>query len=249
MSKYREENTNHETTISSLREEVSQSKTLIRNLTNQLEDARNRARLAEIQFDGLKGRIEALQEQNDEFRKANDSFVGRLVTEKEKSVEQMNQMMELVETLKKEVDMLRGLLEQEEKRKFWKDGAEHLPSKTSDDNNDDTRNHRRFGSTGIIIPSSPKIIIRAHPSQGTSIRYDSSGSDLLATASEDSTIKLWETGNGTLKGTFKGGGAGNTILGMDISGGTVAAGGADKMCRVWNTRNERMVRLRCLMSV
>lgn len=242
LSKLKEENAIHEDTISSLREEVSQSKTLIRNLTQELDQAKNRTRLAEIQFDGLKTTIDTLQEQNDEFRKSNDSLVGRLVTEKEKSIEQMNEMTELVDKLKKEVDMLRGLLEQEEKRKFWKDDGRLSSPKNHDDDDTELKNHRRFGVTGIIIPSSPKVIIRAHPSQGTCLRYDSSGSDLLCTASEDSTVKLWETGHGTLKATFKGGGTGNTILGLDISGGVVAGGGTDKMCRVWNTRTERMVR-------
>ena len=237
LTKLREENTIHETTISSLREELSQSKILIRNLTQELDEAKNRARLAEMQFDGLKATIETLQVQNDEFRKSNHSLIGRLVTEKEKSVEQMNEMTELVDRLKKEVDMLKSLLEQEEKRKFWKGGIGHEIAK----NNDDLKGHRRFGATGVIVPSTPKVIVRAHPSQGTCVRYDSSGSDLVATCSEDSTVKLWDSGNGTLKGTFKGGGTGNTILGLDIAGGIIAGGGTDKMCRVWNTRTERMV--------
>jgi WD40 repeat protein len=239
LSKYREENIIHETTITSLREELSQSKGLIRNLTQELDDAKNRARLAEIQFDGLKSTIDTLQEQNDEFRKSHETLIGRLVSEKEKSIEQMNEMTELVDRLKKEVDMLRGLLEQEEKRKYWKDGTGLASAKSSDDH--DTKNHRRFGATGVIIPSTPKAIVRAHSSQGTAVRYDSSGSDLVATASEDSTVKLWDTGNGTLKGTFKGSSSGNTILGLDIVGGVIAGGGTDKMCRVWNTRTERMV--------
>jgi len=242
LTKLREENGINETTISSLREEISQSKVLIRNLTQELDEAKNRTRLAEMQFDGLKATIETLQQQNDEFRKSNDSLVGRLVSEKEKSIEQMNEMTDLVDKLKKEVDMLRGLLEQEEKRKFWKEGAGGLAmAKSSDDA--DTKNHRRFGATGIIVPTTPKVMVRAHPSQATCVRYDSSGSDLIATASEDSTVKLWDTGNGTPKATFKGGGSGNTILGLDIAGGVVAGGGTDKMCRVWNTRTERMVRL------
>jgi WD40 repeat protein len=37
------------------------------------------------------------------------------------------------------------------------------------------------------------------------------------------------------------GGSGNVVLGLDICGSLVAACGTDKMCRIWNTRTERLV--------
>ncbi len=67
------------------------------------------------------------------------------------------------------------------------------------------------------------------------------GGDYIATASEDSTVKLWNTGSGKMLKSFRGGSS-NVILGLDIFGPLVAACGTDKMCRIWNARTERLVR-------
>lgn len=73
----------------------------------------------------------------------------------------------------------------------------------------------------------------------------------IATASEDSTVKLWNTGNGRLLKTFRGGGS-NVMLGLAVSGSLIAGCGTDKMCRIWNLRTERLVChlvLCCLMCL
>lgn len=71
-------------------------------------------------------------------------------------------------------------------------------------------------------------------------RYDASGTDLLATASSDSTVKVWDASSGMLRSTLRGG-SGHTIISCDISGSIVVGAGSDKTCRVWNLRTERMV--------
>jgi WD40 repeat protein len=76
----------------------------------------------------------------------------------------------------------------------------------------------------------------------SSCRYDGLGADLVATGSSDSLIKVWDTSNGTLRATLRGG-SGNAIIACDISNGVVVGAGSDKTCRVWNLRTERMVRL------
>jgi WD40 repeat protein len=62
----------------------------------------------------------------------------------------------------------------------------------------------------------------------------------VATASSDSTVKVWDASSGMLRSTLRGG-SGHTIISCDISGGLVVGGGSDKTCRVWNLRTERMV--------
>ena len=76
----------------------------------------------------------------------------------------------------------------------------------------------------------------------SSIRYDACGTDLVATGSSDSTVKVFEGSSGMLKATFRGG-SGNSILCCDISNGIIVGAGTDKTCRVWNLRTDRMVRI------
>ena len=73
------------------------------------------------------------------------------------------------------------------------------------------------------------------------IRYDAFGTDLVATGSSDSTVKVFEGSSGMLKATFRGG-SGNSILCCDISNDIIVGAGTDKTCRVWNLRTDRMVR-------
>lgn len=71
-------------------------------------------------------------------------------------------------------------------------------------------------------------------------RYDASGTDLIATGSSDSTVKVWDSSNASLKATLRGG-TNNAILACDISNGIAVGGGTDKTCRVWDVNTERMV--------
>jgi WD40 repeat protein len=72
-------------------------------------------------------------------------------------------------------------------------------------------------------------------------RYDGTNLNLVATASSDATVKVWDTGNGQLQASFSGGGS-QPMLGVDISGGIICGCGADKTCRVWRYDTKRMVR-------
>ena len=72
-------------------------------------------------------------------------------------------------------------------------------------------------------------------------RYDTEQGDCIATASEDSTVRLWNTGNGQMLKSFRGSSS-NVVLDLDLCGTLIAACGTDKMCRIWNTRTERLVR-------
>jgi WD40 repeat protein len=102
--------------------------------------------------------------------------------------------------------------------------------------------------SGIIVASVNGMIQRVLTHAILSIqfdslqRYDASGKDIVATGSVDSTVKVWDSSNGSLLATLRGGSS-NAIISCDISNGVVVGAGSDKTCRVWNMRTQRMVSL------
>lgn len=248
-------NAAHEKTIATMKEEIERGNEASERLHQQVKEAEASTKLAEQQYDGLKTTIRSLQNENDVLRKENRVFEERLVTDKGKMIDEMNVLTEMVERLKKEVDMLRSLKQHEEQRNSgtklsWFGGSpkkETPPSDTAAASQDESSSTRKFGTFGVaIVPSTPKQTVSAHTMEGTCVKYDDSGTNLVATASSDSTVKVWDTASGSQRGAFKGS-PGHAIICCDISGALVVGGGSDKTCRVWNLRNERMVNIVCFV--
>jgi autophagy-related protein 16 len=241
LAELKEKNAKQQEKITELMKESEKALVAIQHLEEKLDDAKSTAKLAEIQYDGLKATIRSLQEENDELKKENRVLVDRTVNEKEKASDQLNILNEMVDKLKKEVDMLRSLKVQEEKRRSWfgkaSVNADHEVNKHE---KSPQASHQRWGSMGVILPSGPKQIIKAHAAEISGLRYDSTGSDLIATASSDNTVKVFDTSNGICKATLRGG-SGHAMTCCDLGGGVVVGGSTDKTCRVWNLRTERMI--------
>ena len=235
-----------ESTISNLKKECDRKEKAIEHLTEQLTDAKSRTKLAEQQYVGLKETIRSLQNENDQLKKERRTIEARLVEEKGKVSDEMNVLTEMVDSLKREVDMLRSLKKQEEKRKSggWFGRTSSTESKGSKTPEKGKDSQRKFGAFGVIVPSGPKQIIQAHMAEATSARYDSMGSDLIVTGGADSNVKVWDAGTGSLRATLRGP-SGHIILGCDICGSLVVGASSDKTCRVWNVKTERMVSTAC----
>ena len=227
--------------VENLQQEKERLKRAIEHLTVELESARSDAQLAEQQYEGLKRAIRTLQEENDELKKENRHLETRLVADKGKISDEMNALTNLVDSLKKEVSMLREYKTQEEKRnKSWfgsmtrsKTDAPASPKKTDEE-------VRQWGTLGVVPPSSPKQTVTAHSAEGFCVRYDSGGSDLVATAGSDSTVKVWDSSTGALRATLRGS-TSHALTTCDLRGNLAIGAGSDKTCRVWNVRTERMV--------
>jgi hypothetical protein len=252
LAELKDTNAVHMASIQTMKEEQSRTEKMITQLNAELTDAKSSANLAEKQYDGLKDTIRTLQEENDELKRANSDLVNRVVSEKEKSIDEINKMNESCERLQKEVEMLREYQKQQEKRARggWRrnkgggldiGGDGEGQSTLSSALDDKTQSTRQFGSMGVVIPSQPLHVLQAHGQEATAIRYDGTGADLVATCSSDSTVRVWDSSTGQPKAQFRGG-PGHPMLGVDISGGIVAGGGTDKTCRVWNLRTQRLVR-------
>jgi autophagy-related protein 16 len=231
----------YEKTIQALQLDATKLETAIAHLQQQVKDGQEVTKLAEQQYDGLKLTIRHLQTENEELQKENRSLQERLLADKGQLVEEMNGLNELVEALKMEVEMLRSYKTQEDQRKnYWFGGI--MSAEGADAKDDDvTADSRKFGSSGVIVPCAMKQTIpAAHSSEGMCLRYDPSGSGLFATSSSDATVKVWDSGTGSLRATLRGA-AGAAIIGCDMSGSLAVGGGSDKTCRVWNIRTQRMV--------
>ena len=242
LSAMKDLNTAQAATISNLKIESDRKEKIIEHLTTELDEAKNSRRLAEQQYEGLKETIRTLQEENDALEKEHRKLIDRLVSGKEQTSNEINTLNEMVDHLKKEVDMLRTLKVQEDRRRSWfgKSAVVAEGGTVVEEVKEATVPSRKFGEFGTIVPQAIKYTIGAHAGEATSVRYDGTGADLIATAGSDSVVKVWDTNTGLLKATLRGT-SGHTITACDISGGLVAGGGSDKMCRIWNIGTERMV--------
>lgn len=239
LSSLREQCTTHEAAISSMQMELDRCNEIIKHLSSELEESKSRTLLAENQYEGLKDAIRTLQEENEEKTKLNERLINEAVTIKEQYMDQFNSMNDTVEKLQKETDMLRSL---NKNHKSWFSLPRgHLGGADKREaGNDEDKTTRQWGTVGAVLPSQPQYTIQAHKNDVTCVRYDGSNLNLVATASSDSTVKVWDTSNGQLQATFSGGGS-HPMLGVDISGGIVCGCGADKTCRVWRFDTKRMI--------
>lgn len=162
----------HEETIKQMQEESDKKARATEHLTNELNDAKSRTKLAEQQYVGLKDSIRILQEENDAVKKENRMLETRLVSDKETMVGEINKLSEMCERLKKEVDMLRSLKSDEEKRKSWfglsstSSKPATPPTPTSEDSNT-----RKFNpNVSVVVPTKPRQQITAHTSEASCVR-------------------------------------------------------------------------------
>lgn len=167
----------HEETIKKLNEERDRKDRAMEHLTNELADAKSRTKLAEQQYVGLKNTIRVLQEENDSIKKENRLLETRLVSDKENMVGEMNKLSEMCERLKKEVDMLRSLKSEEEKRTSWfglssttsTKASIPIPEKSPPENS----NSRKFDpKISVVVPTKPRQKITAHTSEASCVRYE-----------------------------------------------------------------------------
>eukprot|EP00550_Attheya_septentrionalis_P005774 CAMPEP_0198282502 /NCGR_PEP_ID=MMETSP1449-20131203/2292_1 /TAXON_ID=420275 /ORGANISM="Attheya septentrionalis, Strain CCMP2084" /LENGTH=568 /DNA_ID=CAMNT_0043978767 /DNA_START=177 /DNA_END=1883 /DNA_ORIENTATION=- len=237
-------NSTLEGTIIDLRKANEKLDETVNRLKEGIKDAKSHTRLAEKQYAGLKDTIRGLQEENDVIKSENTKLVDRLVSEKEKSMDQIREMSETVEKLVKEIEMLKSLkkLEETQKKGLWfmKAGSLEDGNGTDDKQENKQDNARQWGTLGVIIPTEAKHVIQAHSSEVTSVRYDGVGSDLVATSSNDSTVRVWDTSSGAMRATLRGG-SGHAMMGCDIVGGLVVGCASDKSCRVWKLSTQRMI--------
>lgn len=256
IAQLKEINSTQSSEISNLKIQLSRSTDINTHLQSELDNANTLTRLSEKQFVGLKDAIRELQVENDEKTKLNERLIEEAVHEKEKCAEQLNSMNDMVEKLQKEIEMLKlynknsggggggkgwlGL-----GREMIKGGVGTASATAAaaggETNNNNNETVRKWGAFGAILPSKPLYTIKAHREDASCVTYDGTNLNLVATASSDATIRVWDTSNGQLQSTFSAGGGSLPMTGVDISGGIVTACGADKTCRVWQYNTRRLI--------
>jgi autophagy-related protein 16 len=166
-------NISQESAILNLKEENERKERAVEHLTTELNDSKQRTKLAEQQYVGLKDTIRVLQEENDLVKKENRQLESRFVSEKETLSSEMNVLTErVVDRLKKEVDMTRSLKAQEDKRRSWFGLAavdnSNKPTEKIAEKKESTG--RKWGTVSVVVPSSPKLIVSAHNSEASCVR-------------------------------------------------------------------------------
>ena len=240
MSRLKELSYKHEKDIDDLMQEKTKLETKVADMKISLEKSELKSSYAEKHCNAFKEEMTTLQNENLALKTENMQLVTRLVTEKENMMSQFNTMNELNDSLNKEIVVLRDLLKDERAKSS---SRESLFSGRSSDvqKGNQIDGGRMWGNSGkTVLPSSPLYVVKgAHSCEATSVCYDQSGSNIVATASSDSTVKLWDTSNGLLKCSLYGT-SGQPMMGVDISGDLIAGCSSDKTCRIWK-RNERLV--------
>jgi autophagy-related protein 16 len=248
LSKQNERNHKLDKTIQLLKDNITQKETKISQLQDKITATNTQANLITKQYDGFKTTIERLQNENETLSTQYNDIENRILRDKETFIEMMNKMNTENERLIKQIEMLTELNKQEKKRFIWSakkkdvnvDGTSGSIAVLADNETANSRSRKFGGGPSVIVPTSISQKIVAHQRQTTSLRYDQMGADCIATASEDSTVKLWNTGNGRMLKSFRGG-SNNIVLCLDMCGSLVAACGTDKMCRIWNGRTDRLI--------
>jgi myosin heavy subunit len=173
---------------SKLEEESERKEKAIDHMTMELNDAKSRTKLAEQQYMGLKDTIRALQEENDQVKKQHRELEIRFVTEKTQLSDEMNSLTDIVESLKKELDLLRTLKVHEEKGKSWFGySATSSPIKDSSSSSNNKKNTdggshtlvepekddagRKWGDMRVVLPSHPIQVLQAHASEASCVRW------------------------------------------------------------------------------
>ena len=78
-----------------------------------------------------------------------------------------------------------------------------------------------------------RTMLRGHTNEVTDLAFSPDGR-MLATASKDRTIRLWNLESRINTGTFSGHGSGALAVAFSPDGKLLASGGYDKMVRLWN---------------
>jgi Autophagy protein 16 (ATG16)/WD domain, G-beta repeat len=96
-------------------------------------------------------------------------------------------------------------------------------------------------SGGTAVPSRCRHKLPAHSAGINDVVYSDSGA-LLATASDDGSVKLFDSSSGQQRSKLAaGGGAGISMLSAALRGDLVAAGCSDACARVWNYSSGRAI--------
>lgn len=241
-------------------------------LAEQSEESELNRSLAEQQNEGLKQTIRTLQEDNQALKRENELFGDRLITDKEKMVNELNQLNEVIGRLEKKNQELRAMerQNQEERKKVaaakssaWfgvfggggggESSSSSLPPASptrEDDNNSDNNNKATPTPQSPSKEQSQPFVVCPSTAHKTIPAHTNEGT-CLRFDRHDSTIFATASIGGSVKTWNATTGAscsvfycmpGQAILSCDVSRSIVAGAGTDKTCRVWDTMTNRMVR-------
>lgn len=212
-----------------LQTQLDAARESVQRWEQRFQESESSGKLSEQQAEGLKATIRELQQENDVLGQENQMLSERLVTEKTKIVDQMNELTEMVESLKSENEKLQKKAA----------AADSFLNVTPSGSNAALPPRRLLSDMGVVLPTEPKFKISAHRKEASCLRFDRC-SGTVCTAGADGTVQLWNSATGGLQTTLYGS-MGQGMTSCDIGDKLVVGGGTDKTCRVWDRKTARMV--------
>eukprot|EP00903_Cladosiphon_okamuranus_P021611 g19872.t1 len=217
---------------------------------------------------GREAEAVALREQ---ARKEREELMSRLLTDKESMLEEMNKMNEENALLREEKNSFAARLQQQQEQlrnaqtaararqtatsgvmggdnerseagttPAWLSLQHQQQGDVNSEGTSSSRGRRKSGSASVGLPSRCMSAIEAHSAGVNDVVFEKGGV-LLATAGDDSYVKVWDPSSGRQRAVLKGA-AHKGIAAMitaDVHAETVCGGASDGSCTVWNLRTCR----------
>ena len=236
--------------VKSLTQELESAKNNILRENAELEKLRKTAlEVSVLQDELVRVRTMLSQAENAvrELSGKNQHLVERMVRDKSQMMQEMNQMTEMYE------DMKRQLAEERKKNKSssssgglfrrFRNSSDASAGKegSSKENKSDLQRPFRAMSFGVPLPTRALKSIQAHKSEINSVCFNETG-DLLATGSSDGTVGLWHAKEGRQQAILRaasGAASPSPIMCVHMRRGLVLGSGSDRVARVWKIESQR----------
>ena len=207
--------------------------------------------LAELNH--VRKNLEQCEKENITIKKERDEILDRMLQEKMNTMDQLNEMNNLVEQKNLMIENLKNQMKQLQKELHinnYEGGPggrpgqqqsfdmqrtnENLSINVMDDGDD----YFSANMVGTRLPTECRLS-KCHENDINDIYHDDTSKTIIS-AGSDSCVKLWEAGNTYAIGTCHGRLPNQAFLRVDTKENLVAAGTSSNEIRIWNMKSQRM---------
>ena len=188
-------------------------------LSSALTEQKSTLDLLKNEYQRTRALMEESEKDVQELSLGNRDLVNRLVSEKGKFADEMNEMNTIIEKLKSSMP------------------AEAVPVTAGDDLSMFRSGGGGSSVPGIEPPTAAVHTIKAHATEINSLALNASGT-LLASGSSDNSLKVWEKATGKLRCALHG--STQAVMAVDLDNNVVIGASKDRAIRVWLLSSQRV---------